>query len=144
MKYLVLPAVLAVAALVAAPQAQAQSAAQLSGIQAACSTSGAACGAAIRALRALIAALPPEQRRAVIANIVAAVQTQAATATPDVLQNISAGLTELEADIDDPVQLAAVTALAAELEDGDIDDQAAFDVAVEDTIEQALNGGSPG
>lgn len=138
MKNLVLPVVLAISTLAIAPQVQAQSQAQLSGIQAACSTSGAACSAAIRALRASIATLPPAQRRAVVANIVAAVQTLAATATPDVLQNISAGLTELEADIDDPVQLAAVISLAQELADGDIDDQEAF----ETTVEQAL-GGSP-
>ena len=142
MKNLVLPAVLALSTLAIAPQVQAQTAAQLANITTACATSPLACGAAIRTLRAGIAALPPAQRRAVVANIVTALRTQAATAPAATLRNISAGLTEFSNDVDDPVQLAAVTSLAAELADGDIDDQDAFDTAVEDTVEQAL-GGSP-
>jgi hypothetical protein len=138
MKTIALAATLVAATVVAVPRAEAQTAAQLAQIQAACATSGAACAAAVRTLQAGIAALPPAQRRAAVANIAGALRTQALTAPPavrqQITQNVSAGLAAAAEATDDPVQAANITQIAEDFSDGNVDEDV-------ETIEVA--SGSP-
>lgn len=127
-----------------APQASAQSDEQLARLQSACLLSAEGCVAAVESLRYGLAQLPNAPRRAAVANIATNLRNQAVPAPAAVRENIARALQALASSIDDPDQLAAVTALSQELLDGVINDEDAFDADVALLIARALAADSAG
>lgn len=144
MKVLLPFVALTVSTLAFAPQASAQSEEQLGRLQSACLLSLDGCVDAVGSLRFGLNQLSGAPRRAAIANVAASLRSQALTAPANIRVNIAGGLEELTTVIEDPGQLAAVTALAVELLDGVINDQAAFDASIAVLIARALAPDSAG